>query len=346
MSEAVETSSVAAEPTMPDNAGESFSENGYQTDSGEVGLASESEGDISSGDLEGQSEMLSDSEEAAMEDAGLTEEQKQEVRKIKKLQLKVNGKVYEEELPFEIDDDPQVVEYMKRQLQMAKFGQTKAQEYSKLENDISAFFQALKADPRKVLSDPSIGLDLKELAKMVIEEEIEQSQKTPEQIEKEQLEARLRELEEEREREREMYRQQELERITQQEFERYDMLMDKAISDAGLPKSPYIVKKMADYMISGISQGLNVQPADVIDIVKEEMNNDLKEMFSVMPAEVLNELLGNETYDKVRKYRVSKARKKSPKALKNKNFTDVGKVTKEKPKVETKKKTIKELLGV
>lgn len=329
-------SAEASETIIPEAAAESFNENQHQTELGEASVESESE----------EVGELSESEEAAMDAAGLDEEQKEEVRKIKKLTLKVNGKEYEEELPFEIDDNPEIVEYMKRQLQMAKFGQTKAQDYSKLENDIGAFFEALKTDPKKVLSDPSIGLDLKELAKMVIEDEIEQASKSPELIEKEKLEARLRELEQEREEERERYRQEELERATKQEVDRYDMLMDQALTNAGLPKSPYIVKKMADYMISGISKGMDVQPSDVVDIVKEEMNNDIKEMFSAMPAEVLSELIGNESYNKVRKHRVSKARKKTPKSLESQKIADVGKTAKKAPSEPKKKKTIKELFGI
>ena len=340
-----EESNAAPEPVIEENAAESFIESEIN-DEGEVGLNPEGQADIDTGDFDTSTEELSEGEEAAMDAAGLDESQKEEVRKIKKLTLKVNGKEYEEELPFEIDDNPEIVEYMKRQLQLAKFGQTKAQDYSKLENDIGSFFEALKTNPRKVLSDPSIGLDLKELAKMIIEDEIEQAQKSPELIEKEKLEARLKELEEERETEKETFRQQELERVTQQEMERYDILMEQALKDADLPKSPYIVKKMADYMISGISKGLDVQPADVVGVVKEEMHNDLKEMFASMPADVLNELIGNDSYDKVRKFRVSKARKKTPKSLKSKVTPDVGKVTKKEPAAQNDKQTIRDLLGI
>lgn len=337
MSEEVGNTVEASESIIPDAAAENFVESEHSS--------VESEGEVPSEEI-AEGEVLSEGEEAALDAAGLDEAQKQEVRKIRSLTLKVNGKEYQEELPFEIDDNPEAIEYMKRQLQMAKFGQTKAQDYSKLENDIGSFFEALKTDPRKVLSDPSIGLDLKELAKMIIEEEIEQAQKSPELIEKEKLEARLRELEAERETEKETFRKQELERVTQQEFDRYDMLMDKALTDAGLPKSPYIVKKMADYMISGISKGMDIQPSDVVGVVKEEMNGDLKEMFSSMPAEVLSELIGNDSYDKVRKHRVSKARKTTPKSLKSKKVQDVGKNSEKKVVEKQKPKTIKELFGV
>jgi len=337
-----EESNVPVEPIIEENAAENFIENEH--DSGEVVLNEDNTPET--GDFDEPAEELSGAEEQAMDDAGLDEEQKDEYRKIKKLTLKVNGKEYEEELPFEIDDNPEIVDYMKRQLQMAKFGQSKAQDFSKLENDIGSFFEALKSNPRKVLSDPSIGLDLKELAKSVIEDEIAQAEKTPELIEKEKLEARLKELEQERSDEKETFRKQELERVTQQEMERYDILMDQALKDADLPKSPYIVKKMADYMISGISKGMDVQPSDVIGVVKEEMHNDLKEMFSSMPADMLSELIGNESYDKVRKHRVSKARKKMSKPLKSKQTPDVGKISKPTSNAAPKKQTIKDLLGI
>ena len=52
----------------------------------------------------------------------------EQARKLNALRLKVDGQELEEELPFEIPDDPEAVEYMTRQLQMAKMGSKRAQE--------------------------------------------------------------------------------------------------------------------------------------------------------------------------------------------------------------------------
>lgn len=228
----------------------------------------------------------------------------------KKLKLKVDGEEFEEELDWDNEDD------LRKKLQYSKVGQKRMQQHAALEREVEEFLTQLKTNPRKVLSDPRIGLDIKKLAAEVIEEEIENSKKSPEQIEKEQLQARLSELEDERKREKEESRSREMERLQTQEFERYDMLMSKALEKSDLPKSPYIVKKMADYMLMGLNNGLDVTPDDVLPLVREEITNDLKDMFAVMPDEVIEAIVGKDVFNRVRKKNVAKAKSSPPQPLK------------------------------
>lgn len=281
------------------------------------------------------------SEAAVDADPSLSKAEKAEAkRRLKSLKIKFNGREVEEELPFEIEDDPEAIEYMTKHLQMSKLGQTKAQEYSQLEKEVRGFIEELKKNPRKILMDPTIGVDIKKLAAEVIEEEIENSQKSPEQLEKEKLERELKAIKEEREKEREELRAREFERLQEQEFERYDMLMTQALEKhKDLPKSPYVVKKMADYMLLGLNQGIDVTPEDVIPLVKEEMHNDLKEMFSVMPEEVIEALIGKETINKLRKRSLAKAKSAPPTPVKA--LADTGKKT-EANKEDGKKMTYSE----
>src|SRR5690606_35746702 len=118
-------------------------------------------------------------------------------------------------------------------------------------------------NPKKALSNPLVGVDVKQLAAQILQEEIEQSQKSPEQIERERLEAELREIKEEREREKERQKQLELQMLEERELERYDNLISEAISASDLPKSPYVIKKMTDLLIMGIDAGLQVTPKDI-----------------------------------------------------------------------------------
>lgn len=322
---------------MSDNAASNGGDSQYSPSFSNEAVESELESD----GLELDSE---DSGEEIIEEAPkkLTEAEK---KRIKKLKLKFNGQEFDEELPFEIDDNPEAVEYMTRKLQLAKLGQSSTQRYSQLEKEVLQFVDELKKNPRKALSDPRIGVDIKKLAAEVLEEEIENSQKSPEQLEKERLELRLKELEDERKKEKEDQRQKELERMMEQEYERYDTMISRALETTDLPKSPYVVKKMADYMILGIQNGIDVQPEMVMNLVREEVVNDIKEMFSAMPAEVINQILGKETYDKIRKYNLSKTKGKKTPAVEKKAL-DVGKSSSKEPEVETQKKTIKEIFGI
>lgn len=265
-----------------------------------------------------------------------------EIKRLKKLKIKFGGKEMEEDLPFEIPDDPKAIEYMQKQLQMAKLGTTSAERYSQLEKEVISFVEELRKNPRKALANPRIGVDVKKLAAEILEEEINNSSKTPEQLEKERMEAELREIKEEREREKEEFRQKELERMQEQEFQRYDMLMDKAFNDAKLPKNPYMVKRMADYLILGLQAGRKLDPADVLPLVQEEMMGDLKSMFETMPAESLKEFMGKDTLDKIRKHNVAQV-KKAPVPVKA-AVKDVGQ--KGEAKKDEKKQTFKDFFGI
>lgn len=262
---------------------------------------------------EGQTPEASEADEQALADLEAKKNPTQaEKKKIKQLKIKVFGNEITEDLPFEIDDDPKVIEYMRKQLQMAKASQKAMQDKSQLEKEVGSFLEELKKNPRKILSDPRVSVDLKKMAAEIIEEEIEQSKKSPEQIEKEKLEARLRELEEERKKEKEERDQLELERRTEASMIQYDQMMTKALEKSDLPKSPYVVKKMADYMLLGLNNDLDLKPEDVVPLVQEEIKNDLKEMFSVMPDEVIEALVGKEVFNRVRKKNVAKAKSATP----------------------------------
>lgn len=263
--------------------------------------------------------------------------------KLKKLNLKVYGKEETEELPFEIDDDPRIVEYMTKQLQLAKASQRSMSEKSSLEKEVSSFIEELRKNPRKVLSDPRMSIDLKKMAAEIIEDEIAESQKSPELIEKEKLEARLKELEAERKAEKDQARERELERYTEQQMIQYDNQMSKALEKSDLPKSPYIVKKMADYMLLGLNNDIALTADDVVPMVREELQNDLREMFAVMPDEVIEALVGKEVFARQRKKNVAKAKSAPPVPVKS-QVKDTG--SKAEAKSETKKMNMKDFFGM
>jgi HD-GYP domain-containing protein (c-di-GMP phosphodiesterase class II) len=267
-------------------------------------------------------------------------------KKLKSLKLKVDGEEFEEELPFEIEDNPEAVQYLQRQLQLAKVSGKRMSEYTELRNDVNKFLELLQKDPVAALSDPAIGLDVKKFATQIIEQEIENSKKSPEQLEREKIEAELKALKAEREREKEETRKKELERLQQQEYERMDMLMEKALEKSELPKSPYVIKKIADYMLMGVQQGIDVTPEDVLPLVREEILDDVKQMFAVMPEEVVERVVGKDTLNKLRKKNLARARQAPQTGASVKaSVKDVAAAEKKEDST-AQKKTIKELLGV
>jgi hypothetical protein len=229
-------------------------------------------------------------------------EQSQPVKKtFKKLQLKVDGQELEEELPFEVEDSPQVREYLQKQLQFAKVSQKRMAQAATMEKEIGAFLQALTENPEAVLSDPRINVDLEALAKKIIEKKVEQAAKTPEQLAQEAIQEKLKHLEEDNRKKDELIKSKEMERLQEKFFVEYNNSIDTALKAANLPVNNYMKGKMADYMHTGLTNGIDVKPSDVIKLVEEDVRTELKQMFEIMPSEVIESFLGKDTIDKFKK---------------------------------------------
>jgi hypothetical protein len=261
---------------------------------------------------------------------------------IRKLQLKVDGLDLSEDLPFDLPDDPVAREYMVKQLQMAKMGSKRAQEYSQLEKEVRSLIEGAKGNPRKLLKDLSI--DAKKLAAEIIEEEITNANKSPEQLEQEKLKEELKALKEEREKEKEENKKKEFERIQTNAFEKYDSMITIALDKSNLPKEPYVVNKMADYMLIGLKAGYDVTPEDCMSLVQDEMKADIQKMISAMPDEVLEAYIGKDVFSRVRKKNLAKV-KEAAALTGGKKLTETGTST---PKTDNKEKkmSIKDFFGV
>jgi hypothetical protein len=282
---------------------------------------------------------------AAIEaDPTLTKAEKVAAKKtLKQLKLKVDGKEYTEDLPFEIPEEAS--EYMAKQLQLAKAAQKRMNEKATLQKDVDAFLDVLRKDPRKVLSDPNINVDLKQLARTIIEEDIENAKKSPEQLELERAQRELQVLKEEREREVQEFRKQEFERAQKQAYEQYEVQVDRALEKSHLPKSPYVVKKMAEYMYIGLNKGVDLSPEEVLPLVEQEISEDIKSMFAVMPEDVIEAIIGKDVLSKMRKKRVAQAKAAPPATASQ--VKDTGKADKPAAKAKDEKKmSIKDFLGI
>lgn len=283
---------------------------------------------------------------ATIADPNATPAQKvQAVKHLKSLKIKVDGQEFDEKLPFEIDpNNKEAVEYMKRNLQLSKAAQKRMGEKAQIETEVRQFFELLRKDPRKILSDPSFGVDLRKIAAELVEEEIANSAKSPEQLEREKLQRDLDDLKEQRKREKEEYDKREFERVQASEYERYENSMIKALESSDLPKSPYVVKKVAEYMKMGVKEGLDIMPEDVLPLVREEILDDIRQMAQAMPLETIEKLFGGDILTKIRKKNVAKAKSGPATTAK---LPDVG-ATKATPKDDKPKQklTIKQMFGV
>ena len=242
-------------------------------------------------------------------------------KRIRELKLKVHGEEITESLPFEIEENPEAVEYLTRQLQLSKAAQRAMQENSTFQKQVGEFFKDLKSNTKAKLLE--LGIDPREFAASVIEEEIKKAQMSPEQIRQQELEEELNKLKAESKKKEEDFNQRELGRLREIEFEKIDNQMTMALDKSDLPKKPYVVRKMAEYMLIGANNGINLSPDEVLTLVRNELLGDLQEIINSLPEDKAEEFIGKEVLNRFRKKNLAKAKATTPASVKS-GIKDVG----------------------
>lgn len=228
--------------------------------------------------------------------------------------LKVGGK----------DLDVDEAELMKR-AQMGYSSDQKWQEAAQMRKQMDSFIHLMQTDPAKALAQ--MGHDVDKLAEDRIRAKIEEMKKSPEQLEKEKIQRELADIKAEREKERADVQEREKQRVQDQ----FSIEIENDISAAldnnefGFPKTPYVVKRIADTMITFLSQALDpnssltpaqrerlkkISAKDVLPIVKDELQAEQREMYATSPDEVFEQLVGK---DRLNKYRRNKIKKTATK---------------------------------
>jgi hypothetical protein len=306
-------------------------------------LQENSSQDLEGSDIQASAGAELPTAEAIDSDPSLSKAEKKEAKRLlKELELKYNGKVTKERLPFEIPEEH--ADWMRRQMQMAKMAQVKAQESSALERDVMEFFNELRQNPKKALSNPDFGVDIKKLAAEILEEELANAQKSPEQLEKERLEIELRDLRErEKQRDAELRRIQE-EKIVEQAAQEFDIQMSETLDKFNIPRTPLAIKKMAEYMSLAIQSQEQPDMEVIGQLVEEEMMTDYRDHLNSLPPERIVQLLGEEVFEKVRKDRVSRMKKAQPSVKALTKDTAQSKPKQEEKAI--KKQSFKDFFGV
>jgi hypothetical protein len=238
-----------------------------------------------------------------------TPTQKEVAKALKKMKLKVDG--VEEDFEYDQNDE----EFLKKQFQLARASQKRMKETAEirksqetLQTELQQFFELLRNDPKAILTDPNIGVDIKKLAQDVLEQEAREAEKSPEQKQREALQQELEQLKNEREQERKKREDAEFTSLQQKAAQEIEGDIYGAIEKGDLPKSPYVVRKMADYMKMALENNINIRASDIIPIVKKDMQDDIKGMLGILPEEIVEEIVGKDRIASIRKRQLAKSR--------------------------------------
>jgi hypothetical protein len=213
--------------------------------------------------------------------------------------VKINGNEQE------VDEQELLAGYSTRKAADEKF-----REAAMTRKQAEEFISLLKTDPLKVLNNPNLGINFKELAEKFLVEQYEDDMLDPRDRELREAKRQLAEIEEQK---KEQQKQQEEAQATELR-ERYTNDYVKNITDAlstsGLPKTEHTVKRMAYYMAEGLKRGMDLQAKDVISLVKDDYMTEHKSFFSNLDGDALLQILGDDVATKIRKHDISKL--KSP----------------------------------
>lgn len=261
---------------------------------------------------------------------------KKEEKILKEYKLKVNGK--DEIIKF----DPTNEEEVKSWLQKGRASDQKFQEAAEVRKAAMSFIEELRKNPKKILSDPSIGVDLKKFAAELMDDQIKEMEKSPEQKEREKLQKELQELKDSRDKEKKDFESKERARMDAEHERQIESDISTALDVGGLPKTPRTVRTMADYMMIALENGINLTANEIIPIVKSTTLGEFKEVVSSLSDDQLEDFLGKEVLGRLRKKNVAKA-----KAVETANSVrSTGTEVKKKEEAPVKKQTIRDFLKV
>jgi hypothetical protein len=187
------------------------------------------------------------------------------------------------------------------------------QEAAKIKKEAEAFMQRLKENPRAALSDPNLGIDVRKFAEEYLWEQLQDEQMSPEQKAARAKERRLEILEAEKNARDKT--EQERQQMAEHEHYRndYDTKISKALAASGLPKTTGTVRRVVEYMRQDIQEGIDRDPADYIDIVRQDYIDDIKELMGKVDGKTLIKMFGEETAKKMRMADLERLKSSTPK---------------------------------
>ncbi len=217
---------------------------------------------------------------------------------LKKYKVKVDGE------EMEVDEDELLSNY-----QLKKASDKRFQEAMQARKQSEEFIRLLKQDPAKVLSHPSLGVDVKKWAEDYLITELKRETMTPEQREIEEYKAKLAKYQEQEEAEKKKQLESEREAVVQKYQEDYNKQIMGALETSGLPKTEFTVGRMIHYMSKALQNGYELSAKDVTDLVKKDYQKDTQSLYSQLDAETLISILGEDIAKKIRKHDLDKIKK-------------------------------------
>ncbi len=182
----------------------------------------------------------------------------------------------------------------------------KFQEASRMRGQTQKIIKMIKENPRAILEDPRIGVDLKKLAEEILWEQIEREKMTPEQRELSETKKKLADFEKKEKENTSKAEKEKHRQLTEHFSNEFSKDIQSALEASKVPKTQFTVKRMAFFMQEALKRGVELKAKDVIGIVHDEYLETVKHISSNLDGESLVNLLGEETLKKIREHELKR----------------------------------------
>jgi len=226
------------------------------------------------------------------------EQKEQEKMETALRKLKVRGKEIEV-------DDSKYHEYAQKGAAATETWQ----EAARIKREAEAFINDLKTNPLKVMKDPNLGVDFRKIAEEYLWEQIQEEQLSPEQKQRREMEREIQTYREKEQAAKQAEEQAKSKELHDHYASDYDKKITSALSVSGLPKTTGTVRRMTDYMLIDVRNGIERDPSEYVQFVREDYMNDLKELFSQTVGDTLLNFLGDGNAKKIRESDLKRVQK-------------------------------------
>lgn len=213
--------------------------------------------------------------------------------------------------------------------QQGKSANKRFQEAAAAKREAEQVVNFLKSNPKEAFK--KLGIDVRKFSEDTLLEFIQQEQMSPEQRKAHENEQELNKYRESEKSLKAQREAQERETLEKHHHDNYEKIFIQALTESGLPKTPYTVMRMAQLEAVNVSKKLSLTPSQLAKVVREDYINEQKALYGAADGETLLELLGKDAVKKLSKAQLSKYKASAQNSGTFKSKTSTTKETQENP---------------
>lgn len=192
--------------------------------------------------------------------------------------------------------------------QQGRSASKRFQEAAATKREAEQIVNYLKSNPKEAFK--KLGIDVRKFSEDTLMELIQHDKMTPEQKEAHQAKLDLKKYRDQESAAKEKAKKDQDSALEQQHMKTFDETFTQALSEKGLPKTPFTIVRMAQLTIAANKKGLNMPASELAKIVREDYQRDQSALLEGLEGDDLLSFLGKEALKRISKAQLSKYKAK------------------------------------